>query len=171
MFGMGFTEILLIAVVAILFLGPDKLPEAMVQIAKFFNSFKKSINEVKMSFEEEIHMKELKEEALSYKREIEGAGADISGFKNAVAEPITQIQDEIGKIGTDYMNSRRFDDDLFADLERAEKSSDTKQSGQKVDSQTTESGEKSAEDMGESARSETSEIENEKNGTEKEARA
>lgn len=35
MFGMGFTEILIIAIIAILFLGPDKLPSAMVEIAKF----------------------------------------------------------------------------------------------------------------------------------------
>ncbi len=32
MFGMGFTEILMIAVVAIIFLGPDKLPSAMVKL-------------------------------------------------------------------------------------------------------------------------------------------
>ena len=35
MFGMSFSEILVIAVIAVLVLGPDKLPSAMVQIAKF----------------------------------------------------------------------------------------------------------------------------------------
>jgi len=35
MFGLGFMEILFIAIIAILFLGPDKLPGAMVDIAKF----------------------------------------------------------------------------------------------------------------------------------------
>ena len=33
MFGLGFTEILLITIVAILFLGPDKLPDMMVSVA------------------------------------------------------------------------------------------------------------------------------------------
>ena len=42
MFGMGITEILLIAIVAIIALGPEKLPDAMVQIAKFINKFKNS---------------------------------------------------------------------------------------------------------------------------------
>jgi len=41
MFGMGFTEILFIAVIAIIFLGPDKLPEAMVQIANFLTISKR----------------------------------------------------------------------------------------------------------------------------------
>ena len=40
MFGFGFTEILIIVVIAILFLGPDKLPSAMVDVAKFFRSVK-----------------------------------------------------------------------------------------------------------------------------------
>ena len=40
---MGFTEILLIAIVAILFLGPDKLPGAMVEIAKFIKGAKKQL--------------------------------------------------------------------------------------------------------------------------------
>ncbi len=80
---MGFTEILLIGIVAIIFLGPDKLPTAMVQIAKTFNSFKKSITDVRSTFEAEINMHDLREDALSYKRSVAN---DISGFKNAMVE-------------------------------------------------------------------------------------
>ena len=43
MFGMGITEILLIAIVAVIALGPEKLPDAMVKIARLFNSVKKGI--------------------------------------------------------------------------------------------------------------------------------
>ncbi len=77
MFGMGFSEILLIAVIAILFLGPDKLPEAMVQIAKFFKSFKSSINEAKSSIEQEVRLQDLKEEALEYKKKLDGAATSV----------------------------------------------------------------------------------------------
>ncbi len=70
MFGMSFGEIFVIAIIAILFLGPEKLPDAMVKIAKFFASFKKSINEAKDTIEHEIHLSDLKEEALSYKEEL-----------------------------------------------------------------------------------------------------
>ncbi|MDX1808074.1 MAG: Sec-independent protein translocase protein TatB [Sulfurospirillaceae bacterium] len=73
MFGMGFSELLMIAIVAVLFLGPDKLPDAMVQVAKFFKTFKKSINEAKSSIEQEMHIQELKEEALEYKKKLEAA--------------------------------------------------------------------------------------------------
>jgi len=70
MFGMGFTEILIIAVIAILFLGPDKLPSAMVEVAKFFRNAKNTIGSVKDSIEEEMQIKDIKEEALAYKREL-----------------------------------------------------------------------------------------------------
>ena len=95
MFGMGFTEILFVAVIAIIFLGPDKLPEAMVQIAKFFNSFKKTISEAKSTFEQEIHINELKEEALSYKRTLDN---DISGFKNSLSSPIDDLNEALSDL-------------------------------------------------------------------------
>lgn len=95
MFGMGFTEILFIAVIAIIFLGPDKLPEAMVQIAKFFNSFKKTVSEAKSSFENEIHMNELKEEALSYKKAL---STNISGFKNSLSNPLDDLNETLSDL-------------------------------------------------------------------------
>ncbi|MFA6757175.1 MAG: Sec-independent protein translocase protein TatB, partial [Sulfurospirillaceae bacterium] len=71
MFGMSFMEIMVIAIIAVLFLGPDKLPSAMVQVAKFFKSFKSSINEAKSTFEQEIKLQELREDSLKYKKQLE----------------------------------------------------------------------------------------------------
>lgn len=77
MFGMSFSEIMIIAVIAIIFLGPDKLPSAMVQIAKFFKTFKSGINEAKASFEQEMKLEELKEETKAYKKKLEEAQTNI----------------------------------------------------------------------------------------------
>jgi len=82
MFGIGFTEILLISVIAILFLGPDKLPDAMVQIAKFIKSVKKTVNEAKSSLEEELKISDLKDEALKYKSQLDNATNELKSFKN-----------------------------------------------------------------------------------------
>jgi len=70
MFGMGFTEILIIAVIAVLFLGPDKLPSAMVEVAKFFRNAKRTIGDVKDTLEHEMQVSEIKAEALAYKKEL-----------------------------------------------------------------------------------------------------
>jgi sec-independent protein translocase protein TatB len=77
MFGMSLGEIMIIAIIAILFIGPEKLPDTMVKIAKFFRSFKKSVNEVKESIEQEVHLKELKEEAITYKEQLEKSVDEI----------------------------------------------------------------------------------------------
>lgn len=95
MFGIGFTEMLVIGVIAILFLGPDKLPEAMIQIAKFFNSAKRTITSAKSSIEEELHVAELKEEALRYKQEMLSAQEDLSKMTdmNDITHEIDELKD------------------------------------------------------------------------------
>ena len=70
MFGMGFSEILIIAVIAILFLGPDKLPQTMVDIARFFRSAKRTLASAKASIEEELHVEDIKREVNGYKNNL-----------------------------------------------------------------------------------------------------
>lgn len=102
MFGLGFTEILIIAVIAILFLGPDKLPGAMVDVAKFFRSVKKTMGTVKDSLEQEMNVADIKEEALAYKKELLRAS---DGLKKAT---------DLKQIGADLTN---LDDDKLGDQE------------------------------------------------------
>lgn len=97
MFGLGFTEILLIIVVAILFLGPDKLPGAMVDVAKFFRNVKQTIGTVKDSIEEEMHVSDIKNEVLSYKKELLNAGENLkksTGMAEMGAQ-LTKLNDDI----------------------------------------------------------------------------
>lgn len=82
MFGIGFTELLLISIVAILFLGPDKLPQAMIEVAKFIKGVKKTVSEAKSSLEEEMKIADLKEEALNYKKQLDAATSELKNFKN-----------------------------------------------------------------------------------------
>jgi len=77
MFGMSLGEIFVVAIIAILFVGPEKLPDTLVKIAKFFRSFKNTINEAKESFDKELQIKELREEALNYKRQLTSSTEDI----------------------------------------------------------------------------------------------
>ena len=117
MFAMDMGELLVIAIVAILFLGPDKLPAAMVKVAKFFKSFKNSINDVKNSFEQEMKIQELKEEALVYKKKLDEAATsarkvitfdeleEIKKSTQGVNESLREMQNTIQE--TTSMNSDR----------------------------------------------------------------
>lgn len=98
MFGMGFTEILIIAIIAILFLGPDKLPSAMVEVAKFFRSIKKTIGTVKDSLEEELNVADIKEEALAYKKELLSASNELKRVTD-----VTQIGTSLSGLSDDIL--------------------------------------------------------------------
>ncbi len=77
MFGMGLTEIFIVAVIAIIFLGPEKLPNAMVQIAKFFRQIKKGVTEAKETLDHELRLEELKENANSYKNRFQETAHEL----------------------------------------------------------------------------------------------
>lgn len=96
MFGMGIGEILLIAIVAVLFLGPEKLPSTMVEIAKFFRSVKSTVNSARATLEEEMKFSEMKEEALNYKKELLDASAELERITN-----VTEIGSELNVIKND----------------------------------------------------------------------
>jgi len=96
MFGMGFTEIILIAVIAIIFVGPDKLPSMMVDVAKFFRDIKNAIGTVKDTISEEIDVSDIKKEALAYKQELLDAKEDISQVGN-IKDDILSMDEETPK--------------------------------------------------------------------------
>ncbi len=106
MFGMSFGEILIIAVIAILFIGPDKLPEAMVKVAKFFRSFKNTVNETKETIEQEMHLAELKEEAISYKDKLDSAVNDFKldtdvNIVDDLNQSVQEIETSVKQIAAD----------------------------------------------------------------------
>ena len=120
MFGIGFTEILLISIIAILFLGPDKLPETMVQIAKFIKGVKKTVGDAKATLEEELKISDLKEEALSYKKQLDSATSELSAFKNIDFDDI--INDEPKEPKTKTPTSSSVEKEELPTVEVAQKS-------------------------------------------------
>ena len=95
MFGMGFTEIVIILVIAILFLGPDKLPSAMVDIAKFFRQMKKTVGTMKDSLEEEMNVSEIKNEVLAYKEKLLDAQDELEKVTSIPEAKLTNLSDDI----------------------------------------------------------------------------
>ncbi len=122
MFGIGFTELLLISIVAILFLGPDKLPTALVEMAKFIKSVKKTIGEAKSSLEEEMKIADLKEEALNYKKQLDDATNELKNFKNIDFDAFDDVSydDKISKESPKAIPTGSKTDDPHAATKTAE---------------------------------------------------
>jgi sec-independent protein translocase protein TatB len=55
MFGLGFGEILIVLVLALILLGPDKLPDAAKTLGKGLREFKKATDDLRGQFEGELY--------------------------------------------------------------------------------------------------------------------
>lgn len=110
MLGMGFTEIFFVLLIAVIFLGPEKLPTAMVDVMKAFKKAKKFINETSETLSKELEIEELKKDALEYKERLEytkktiqenltqeyvGISDEIENMKNEANKSLTKLNDEI----------------------------------------------------------------------------
>lgn len=81
MFGMGFFEILVVLVVAIIFLEVRKIPQAVVDMVKFFRAVKKTLNDAKDTLDKEINIEEIKKETLEYQKLFENKVESLKGVK------------------------------------------------------------------------------------------
>jgi sec-independent protein translocase protein TatB len=67
MFGLGIMEIFVILVVAIIALGPEKLPTVAVDVARFLKKLKSGVEDAKSVLDNELNLSNLKEEATNLK--------------------------------------------------------------------------------------------------------
>jgi sec-independent protein translocase protein TatB len=60
MFGLGMGEVIIILVLALILLGPQKLPDAAKQLGKGLREFRKATEDLKQQFETELYQDPLK---------------------------------------------------------------------------------------------------------------
>lgn len=87
MFGIGTTEILIILAVALLVIGPSKLPEVAKALGKGMAEFKKMSSDVKRTIDMETHMAEMEEEEKKRDRSATEGPADDPAAEFAAEPP------------------------------------------------------------------------------------
>jgi sec-independent protein translocase protein TatB len=106
MFGMGFIEIFLVLIVAIIALGPEKLPGAMVDTVKFFKKIKSELGDAKASIDKELDLSEMKRDAEQLKQSVSNiqhmANIDLDEITNTAtsSKPTTEELTQEKKIDT-----------------------------------------------------------------------
>lgn len=68
MFGLGVGEILLILALALIFIGPERLPDLARSLAKGYAEFRRSFDEVKNSIEKDIRSLDIEEQLRQGKK-------------------------------------------------------------------------------------------------------
>ena len=96
MFGISMPEITVILIIAIIVLGPEKIPKVLVELAKYFKVIKKTINDAKSSFDQELRIAELKEDAKKYKESITQASEGVR--KKLTFEELDEVKGGIDSV-------------------------------------------------------------------------
>jgi sec-independent protein translocase protein TatB len=111
MFDIGFSEVLLIFVIALIVLGPEKLPRAASQVGRWVGRARAMARQFKEQLEEEVNLEQVrktqkeaaaKEEASKEKGAAPGTGAGGVGVGStgaATAEPGAQPPAELQAVG------------------------------------------------------------------------
>lgn len=91
MFDIGFPELMIVSVVALLVLGPERLPEALRTLGLWFGRMRRSFSAVKVEIEREIGMDEVRrqlhnEAILDEMRSLE---TDVNTIGSKVSDDLT----------------------------------------------------------------------------------
>ena len=92
MFDFGFWELFLIMVVALLVVGPERLPGLARQVGLWIGKAKRFVNSVRSDIEREIRAEELKQ-ILNQQQ------SEIDELKNMLAETHSQVRTELEQTG------------------------------------------------------------------------
>lgn len=95
MFGIGFSEILLIAVVALVFFGPKRLPELMRQGGRIFVQMRRAANDVRSTFDHVIRQAE--DELRAIEREKLMKSLELQ----SLAQEHEKMQAQLSPVGTE----------------------------------------------------------------------
>jgi Tat protein translocase TatB subunit len=70
MFGIGFPELLLIMAIALIVVGPSKLPDLARALGRGYAEFRRATNELKETFEQDETVRGIKDEFHSAQRQV-----------------------------------------------------------------------------------------------------
>lgn len=91
MFDIGFAELIVIAVVGLLVIGPERLPGTIRTASMWLNRIKRGFNDIKQEVQQELHndsvMQELRKTGEQLKNQTESISQDIRNTTESPHEP------------------------------------------------------------------------------------
>lgn len=97
MFDIGFAELLLLAVISLLVLGPERLPGAVRTTTLWLGRMRRSFNEVRSELERELNTQELKQDLHNdtIVKQLGDAGREISEDLQQVRAGLKDLQFDV----------------------------------------------------------------------------
>jgi sec-independent protein translocase protein TatB len=98
MFDIGFSELLVIAVVALIVIGPERLPKVARTLGHLFGRMQRYVNDVKADISREMELDELKKMQSS----MEDAARS---FQSSVNQGVSEAESEMNRLAQDTQSA------------------------------------------------------------------
>ncbi|MFO7542609.1 MAG: Sec-independent protein translocase protein TatB [Thiobacillus sp.] len=95
MFDIGFSELLMIGVVALIVIGPERLPKVARTAGHLYGRMQRYVSSVKTDISNEIHLDEIRKAGEGFKESVESAVGGIQRETNVVDD---YMRSEVGNV-------------------------------------------------------------------------
>lgn len=90
MFDVGFSELVVIAVVALIVIGPERLPKVARMAGALLGRLQRYANDVKAEVNREIHLDEIRKLQQDMNEQVKSVEAQVTGEMNQVQDSVSQ---------------------------------------------------------------------------------
>ena len=121
MFDIGFTELLVIGVIALLVLGPERLPGAVRSGSKKLSQLKSAFNSLKEELAKEVNIEELRQDAhnSSIMKQLEESSQELK-------DDLDEVRSSLNDLEYDINTGTKINDTDIETNARAEKNTQAK---------------------------------------------
>jgi sec-independent protein translocase protein TatB len=95
MFGVDFSEILVIMVVALIVLGPERLPKVARTMGTWWGRMQRYINRIKMDVTTSMELDELRELERKIKAEADALERSVQQTSNDISHQVQKLEKEL----------------------------------------------------------------------------
>jgi sec-independent protein translocase protein TatB len=97
MFDIGFSELLVIGVVALIVIGPERLPKVARTMGHLFGRLQRYVNDVKADINREMELDELRKLKSSFEDAAREVETSVHTQVNSISSEVQAAHDEIAK--------------------------------------------------------------------------
>jgi sec-independent protein translocase protein TatB len=111
LFDIGFTEMMIIAVVALVVIGPERLPKVAKQVGEWVGKLRRYVDDVKGDFNRQVELEELR----NLKKQVTDAA---QGIKTSVESAVAETQGTVDSLNSTLNSTFDFNQQPTTDWDK-----------------------------------------------------
>lgn len=97
MFDIGFLELIIVAVLALLVLGPERLPKAAATLGKWIGKARRLMSTFSQEIDRQVEIEELREQLKKHGKSLD-INEDANKIHQTVSQALADVENDVNKI-------------------------------------------------------------------------